>query len=199
MRWPGSLPHGMPRATLAWGALIGLVLLSGGAAVIVQIRESLTLEETLKQRMQEVEASRRAIQQANWPDAFERQRWQEADELVKKKILSGLDSPSLLKEVSELAGGLTDVAIAILPPDQFKLLARNSTSPAAEPPAGWGERSYLKLTFLCQYEDLIALFRRLGHANRLIEIESWKVTRNPPKLSVQLILRTTYIPFKEHA
>lgn len=205
MNWTALIGGTISRRTVVILALLGAGLSGSAGAIVVQLQAGVVLEEALKQRTSESERSRREAEQAQWPDADERRRWEEAETRVKQKILTGLDSPSLVnfKEMSALADGLTDVNIAILSPDQFKLLAKNSPNPAApvsEPPAGWGERSYVKLSFQCQqYIDLIDFFTRLSRVNRLMEIESFKVTRNPPNLSVQLILRTTSIQAKGHA
>lgn len=204
MNWTALLGGARSRRTVVILALLGTGLIGSAGAIVVQVHAGFALEEALKQRTGEVEQSRREAEQAQWPDADERRRWDEAETRVKQKILTGVDSASLVnfKEMSALAGGLTDVNIAILSPDQFKLLTKNSTNPAApvsEPPAGWGERSYVKLSFQCHYNELLDFFTRLSRVNRLMEIESFKVTRNPPNLSVQLILRTTSIQAKGHA
>lgn len=204
MNWTALLGGTISRWTAGIFALLGTGLIGSAGAIVVQLQAGFALEEALTQRTSEIERSRRAAEQAQWPDADERRRWEVAETRVKQKILAGSDSASLVnfKEMSALAGGLTDVNIAILSPDQFKLLAKNSSNPAApvaEPPAGWGERSYVKLSFQCEYNDLLDFFTRLSRVNRLMEIESFKVTRNPPNLSVQLILRATSIQAKGHA
>lgn len=202
MNWGLFVSDARSRRAVLTLAVLGAGMLASAGTLAWSMWTGFALEEAFKQRMSELDRSRRAIQEIQWPNAAEQRQWEEAEAQVRHKILTGRDFPSLLNEMSALASGFPEVRVAVLTPDQFKLLAKSSVAPSApapEPPSGWGERRYVKISFQADYDDLRELFARLSRVNRLIEIESFSVTRNPPSLSVELVLQITSIEAKDHA
>lgn len=187
--------------TLATLVLGGLGLVAGIGLAMVAYQQT-GLGERLQDKVKALEAVRQQLRGARLPDEAERVSWKLTEELVKRKIPPDREAPALLKELGRVVTDVSEPDVAALTAEQYKRLPGGPSAPAAGGPvagAGCGEATFVKITFQARYWDIIDLLGRVGELDRLVELEKLKLTRKPPRIAVELVLKTTYMRKKDRA
>lgn len=184
---PRRGPYHLP--ALAVGVTIAVIV--GGTSLLTKIGEHERLTQMLSERNQAVEALHREIASVPPPDTQETARWRAHEEQVQRKLLPDIDSPLLLRSIASLVTGLNNPNIAILNQSQPNpLLGRTA---AVKTSSGNDQSLMIKISFQSRYSELIDLLERVAQQERFVEVETLKITRTSPHISVDLVIKAVVI------